>query len=266
MSQPSPRPSIKTRRAAAAADGEPRDEAAVPDAAGEQLRIIGQANALVSELADARRRVADSKTLKQSHVDALVNATLEYVKVPDGDAVSKRIRQDEAVEKIIAALSQLYITVFQVLTIAVRQPLPVLQSLLRDMLAAGADLAAALAPLPCAPNLVPTSVRQSELYHGAVTYLNCEGRALPLLFELYMDEYTVNNSSQRHKQMALRVCLTADRTRMRELCVFPTHCRHPQPTLLLSNAILKHNQINDHKSSSSKQSNVEFPFHIFFGY
>jgi hypothetical protein len=86
----------------------------VPDAAEEQLRVIGQANALVSELADARRRVADSKTLKQSHVDALVNATLEYVKVPDGDAVSKRIRQDEAVEKIIAALSQLYITVFQV--------------------------------------------------------------------------------------------------------------------------------------------------------
>ena len=40
-------------------------------------------------------------------------------------------------------------------------------------------------------------------------------------------------------------------------------CRHPQPTLLLSNAILKHNQINDHKSSSSKQSNVENPSHIF---
>jgi hypothetical protein len=35
-------------------------------------------------LADARRRVADSKTLKQSHVDALVNATLEYVKVHCG--------------------------------------------------------------------------------------------------------------------------------------------------------------------------------------
>jgi hypothetical protein len=118
MSQSSPRPSSKTRRAAAAADEAARaarDEAAVPDAAEEQLRVIGQANALVvSELADARRRVADSKTLKQSHVDALVNATLEYVKVPDGDAVSKRIRQDEAVEKIIAALSQLYITVFQV--------------------------------------------------------------------------------------------------------------------------------------------------------
>lgn len=38
-----------------------------------------------------------------------------------------------------------------------------------------------------------------------------------------MDEYTVDNSSKRHKQMALRLCLTADRTRMRELCVFPTH-------------------------------------------
>jgi hypothetical protein len=109
-------------------------------------------------------------------------------------------------------------------TVVVRQPLQVLASLLRDMAEEGIDLGAALAPLPRLPDTVPSSVRHSELYHNSIAYLNfTPNRALPLLFDVYCDEYRVDDKTQQSKQMALRLVLTADRSRMREVCIFPTN-------------------------------------------
>jgi hypothetical protein len=100
-------------------------------------------------------------------------------------------------------------------TVAHFAPLPVLQALLCEMVQDGLDLALALAPEACEPDLVPVSVRQSEMYHSSIAYLNCGVcGALPLLFDVVVDSWS------RAQKVSLWLCLTADRARKREICIF----------------------------------------------
>lgn len=134
------------------------------------------------------------------HYDRVLSSTLKLVDVKQVD-VPRSGRRD-------------------VKTLSFRQPIDLIAALVDKYVDDGVDLGAMFNAQDAAHNTVPLAVQATPLYHGACGHLRhaIEAAFVPVFFEIYADEYHIDK--QKRQACALRICLVADRSQMREVCTF----------------------------------------------